>query len=401
MKILVLNCGSSSIRYRLFEMPGGSVLAWGLVQRIGNSSSEINHCAAGKRLSRSLPVADHAAGLQIVVDMLSKGGAAALEHAGEIEAVGHRVVHGGEKFTQTVLIDDEVMEAIEDHVELAPLHNPPNLAGIRVAQDLLPGVPQVAVFDTAFHQSIPRHAYLYALPMDLYRKERIRRYGFHGTSHRYVSMRAAEILKKGPEDANLITCHLGNGASITAVAAGRSVDTSMGFTPLEGLVMGTRCGDIDPAIALHLAQVRKMSPAEIDNLLNKKSGLLGLSGRSNDVRELLRLMERGHQDAATALEIFCYRIHKYIGAYLAVLNRADALVFTAGIGENSPWVRRNACKGLERFGIRIDEIRNKAAVGCESDISADGAEIRVLVVPTNEEKLIAMDAYALTQPQYG
>jgi acetate kinase len=310
-------------------------------------------------------------------------------------------VHGGEKFTQTVLINDEVMEAIEDHVELAPLHNPPNLAGIRVAQGLLPGVPQVAVFDTAFHQSIPRHAFLYALPMDLYRKERIRRYGFHGTSHRYVSMRAAEILRKAPEDANLITCHLGNGASITAVAAGRSVDTSMGFTPLEGLVMGTRCGDIDPAIALHLAQARKMSPTEIDNLLNKQSGLLGLSGRSNDVRELLRLMERGHKDAATALEIFCYRIHKYIGAYLAVLGRADALVFTAGIGENSPWVRRNASKGLERFGIRIDETRNKAAVGCESDISADGAEIRVLVVPTNEEKLIAMDAYALTQPQYG
>jgi len=398
MKILVLNCGSSSIKYRLFEMPEASVAAWGEVQRIGDSSAEVDHCSAGRRVTRPMLIPDHAAGLHIIIDLLTKEEAACLQDIDQIEAVGHRVVHGGERIAEAVLIDNDVIDAIEDHIELAPLHNPPNLTGIHVAQQVFPKVPQVAVFDTAFHQTIPPHAYLYALPMDLYRKGRIRRYGFHGISHRYVAGRAMDILGKLPEEANLITCHLGNGASITAIAGGRSVDTSMGFTPLEGLVMGTRCGDLDPAIPLYLSETRKMSLADIDNLMNEESGLLGLSGRSNDVRELLRLNEAGHKDSTLALEIFCYRIRKYIGAYLAVLGRADALVFTAGIGENSPWVRQRVCEeGLQALGIRIDATQNAAAVGREQEISGDGTKVRVLVIPTNEEKLIAMDTYAVAQ----
>jgi acetate kinase len=397
VKILVLNCGSSSIKYQLFEMPEGVVLAWGIVQQIGELSGRIDHHGAGKNIKHAMPIPDHTVGLRNVVDLLSKGEAAPLKDVTQIGAVGHRVVHGGEKFTETVIINDEVVDAIEDHIELAPLHNSPNLMGIRVAREILPQVSQVAVFDTAFHQTIPRRAYLYALPMNLYRKERIRRYGFHGTSHRYVSARASEILGKALENTNLITCHLGNGSSITAVAGGRSVDTSMGLTPLEGLVMGTRCGDIDPAILLHLSRVQKLSLSDIDRLLNKQSGLLGLSGKSNDVRELLQLTEAGHKDAAIAMEIFCYRLRKYIGAYLAVLGRTDALVFTAGIGENSPWVRQHTCEGLERLGIGIDEKRNAAASQSERDITAEGMDVRVLVIPTNEEKLIAMDTYALTR----
>ena len=397
MKILVVNCGSSSVKYQLFGMPGTEVLAKGLVQRIGDPNAALEQRAGGSKIQLAEPVADHRVALLKVVELLTKGDNAPLTDVAEIGAVGHRVVHGGEHFTETVLIDDQVVAAIEAHVTLAPLHNPPNLLGIHAARELLPAVPQVAVFDTAFHQTMPRHAYLYALPRQLYQEGRVRRYGFHGTSHRYVTGRAAACLNRPTNQVNLITCHLGNGASIAAIENGRSVDTSMGLTPLEGLVMGTRCGDIDPAVIFHLARVQQMSVDQIDRLLNKQSGLLGVSGQSNDVRELLRLAGTGNDDAALALELFCYRIKKYIGAYLAALGRLDAVVFTAGIGENAPFVRERSCAGLEPLGISVDPAKNQAAIGKEADLSAAGARIRVLVIPTDEERLIALDTYALTQ----
>lgn len=399
MKVLVLNCGSSSIKYQVFGMPEAKVLARGLVQRIGEPEGGIEQWVdgAGTGTSLSTKIPDHEYGLQLAIKLLTEGKGAPLAHVSEISAVGHRVVHGGERFTETVLIDEEVMKAIEAHAELAPLHNPPNLLGIRVALKLLPRAPQVAVFDTAFHQSMPAYAYRYALPEELYTDGRIRRYGFHGTSHRYVAMRAAALLGKDPSGVNLISCHLGNGCSITAIAAGNSVDTSMGLTPLEGLVMGTRSGDIDPAIIFHLARVQGRSFDDIDRLLNKKSGLLGLSGSSNDVRELLRLTKKKDEKCRIALDVFCYRLKKYIGAYCAVLGSVDALIFTAGIGENSPHIRSQACSGLKGFGIAIDPAKNESAIGRESDISPDGMPTRVLVIPTKEEMLIAQDTYAVTQ----
>jgi acetate kinase len=397
VKILVLNCGSSSIKYQVFALPEGRVLAKGLVERIGQAHGSIEQQADGHEERRSLPIADHTAGLKLAVELLCHGEDAPLADVSEIGAVGHRVVHGGEHFTKTVRIDAKVIEAIEAHVELAPLHNPPNLMGIRVAMELLPQVPQVAVFDTAFHQTMPKHAYLYAIPRTLYREARIRRYGFHGTSHRYVAARAAELIERDLDQTNLITCHLGNGSSVAAVRQGRSVDTSMGLTPLEGLVMGTRSGDIDPAIIFHLERVKGLQVDAIDRLLNKESGLLGLSQKSNDVRELLGLRDKGDADAALALDVFCYRLKKYVGAYLAALGRVDALVFTAGIGENSPFVREHVVEGLAGLGLAIDADKNAAALGVEADITAEGMTTRVLVVPTNEEKLIALDTYTLAK----
>jgi acetate kinase len=395
VKILVLNCGSSSIKYQLFEMPAGDVLAKGLVQRIGEADGEIRQEGPAGTVRRTEHVPDHAVGLRRAIALLTEGDAAPLADVAEIGAVGHRVVHGGERFTGTVRIDDEVVEALEDYIELAPLHNPPNLLGIRVARELLPGVPQVGVFDTAFHQTMPPHAYLYALPRALYREARIRRYGFHGTSHRYVAERAAVILGKDFAETNAITCHLGNGGSVTAVRGGSSVDTSMGFTPLEGLVMGTRCGDLDPAIVLYLISHRGMAPEAVDRLLNKESGLLGLSGKSNDVRELVTLRDAGDADAALALDVFAYRIRKYVGAYLAVLGRVDAIVFTGGIGEHQPSLRAAALSGMERLGIELDPDRNRAAAGREARIGRDGSPVEVLVIPTDEERAIAKDTYAL------
>ena len=395
MKVLVLNCGSSSIKYQVFVMPEGKVIAKGLVQRIGESEGGIEQSAGGSKQVLALNIPDHEFGLQQAVKLLTEGDKAPLDDVSEIGAVGHRVVHGGERFTETVRIDDEVIKAIEAHAELAPLHNPPNLQGIRVALKMLPDAPQVAVFDTAFHQTMPPRSYRYALPDHLYRESGMRRYGFHGTSFRYVAMRAAAMLEVSPLEANLIACHLGNGCSIAAIAGGKSVDTSMGFTPLEGLVMGTRSGDIDPGIVFHLGRVQKLSMDEINRLLNKQSGLLGISEKSNDVRELLKLVEGGDKKADLALDVFCYRLKKYIGAYYAVLGKVDAVVFTAGIGENSPEVRSRACAGLECLGIGLDKAKNQSAAGRESDITAPGMRTRVLVVPTNEEKLIAMDTYAL------
>ncbi len=401
MKILVLNCGSSSIKYQVFVQPEGEVIAKGLVERIGEPEGSIEQRADGSIRTVEMEIPSHEFGLQKAVELLTQGDDAPLGDVSDIGAVGHRVVHGGERFTETALIDDEVVAAIEAHVEHAPLHNPPNLLGIRVARKMLPDAPQVAVFDTAFHQSVPPHAYRYALPERLYRDGGIRRYGFHGTSYRYVSMRAAAMLGIEESKANMIICHLGNGSSIVAVAKGKSVDTSMGLTPLEGLVMGTRCGDIDPGIVFHLGRVQRLSVDEVDGLLNKRSGLLGLSGSSNDVRELLEREEGGDAAAGLALDVFCYRLKKYIGAYYAVLGRVDALVFTAGIGENSPEIRGRTCQGLEPLGIGVDPSKNEEGSGAESDLTADGMRTRVLVVPTNEEKLIAMDTYAIAMKVRG
>jgi acetate kinase len=395
VKVLVVNCGSSSIKFKLYAMPEGEVLVKGLVQRIGEPEGEIALSSPSGSVTIEERVPYHAAGLRRAMELLATSDATPLSSIEEIDAVGHRVVHGGERFTGTVRIDDDVVEALEDHVELAPLHNPPNILGIRVVRELLPDVPQVAVFDTAFHQTMPPRAYLYALPREMHTELRIRRYGFHGTSHRYVAQRAAEMLGRDPADTNVITCHLGNGASIAAVRGGESVDTSMGFTPLEGLVMGTRCGDIDPAIVLYLANGPGKTLKEIDRLLNKQSGLLGLSGKSNDVRELQRLREAGDEDAAVALDVFAYRIRKYVGAYLAVLGRVDAIVFTAGVGEHQTAIRAAALEGLEPLGIALDPAKNEAAVGVEAAIGAEGSKVEVLVVPTDEEGMIARDTYAL------
>ncbi|MEK7704996.1 MAG: acetate kinase [Myxococcota bacterium] len=395
MQVLVLNCGSSSIKYQLFAMPKGEVLARGLVERIGEAQGEISQQNDGKKVRYSEAFADHTVALHRAVELLTHGETAPLRDVADIGAVGHRVVHGGEQFTTTVRIDEEVVAALEAHVSLAPLHNPPNLLGIRVARELLPKAVQVAVFDTAFHQTMPEHAYLYALPQALYREAGIRRYGFHGTSHRFVASAAAHMLGKPLEKTNLITCHLGNGSSVAAIRGGASVDTSMGLTPLEGLVMGTRAGDMDPAIIFHLVRQEKMTIDEIDKLLNKKSGLLGLSGVSNDVRELLVRRAEGDKSAALALQIFAYRLRKYIGSYLAVLGEVDAVVFTAGIGENAAAVRADVVRGLEPLGISIDPEKNERAIGVGADISSPKARTRVLVVPTNEEKLIAQDTYEL------
>jgi len=393
MKILVINSGSSSIKFELYQMPEKRVEATGLLQRIGEGASALKYEIGGAEETITRPVKDHAEGLKMIMEALTDRQRGGLKDISEIGAVGHRVVHGGEAFAETALITDEVVKAIEDHVELAPLHNPPNLLGIRVARELLPAVPQVAVFDTSFHHTIPEYAFTYAVPYELYKENRVRRYGFHGTSHRYVAARAAAMMGKRVWEVNLITCHLGNGCSMAAILGGRSVDTSMGLTPLEGLVMGTRSGDIDPALIAYLERVKKLTVSEIDTLLNKKSGLLGLSGLSNDVRSVLKAEAEGNPRARLALDIYCYRIRKYLGAYTAVLGRVSAVVFTAGVGENSPVIRRRVLEGLEPLGYELDLAKNHEAVGTEMDIASAASPIRILAVPTNEELLIAEDTY--------
>jgi acetate kinase len=403
-KVLVLNCGSSSIKYQLYAMPEGEVLAKGLVERIGDELGAYRHNDAGGKRRADVAVPDHKEGLNVLVKLLTGGERPAVKQLSEIAAVGHRVVHGGEGFTGSVVITAEVKKTIEEYYDLAPLHNPPNLTGIRAAEEMLPGVPQVACFDTAFHATLPRTAYLYALPYELYEKYRVRRYGFHGTSHRYVARRCAEIMGKHKYDLNAITCHLGNGCSMAAVAAGRSVDTSMGLTPLEGLVMGTRSGDIDPAIIFYLAEKPEFQDLEVINrACNKKSGLLGVSGVSNDVRELLAAAGEGSERAELALDIFAYRIRKYIGAYAAALPKLDAVIFTGGIGENAAPVRAKICEGLgANLGVELDSVRNGSTVGgAEGDISAEASSIRLMVIPTNEEKAIAADTYKMTVGRKG
>ncbi len=359
MLILVLNSGSSSVKYQLYRMPKEICLAKGMVEKIGQSKKVPNHQAAVKLVIRNL---------LNCCQGISKD---------EIKAVGHRVVHGGEKFKQSTVINKEVIRAIKKYSKQAPLHNPPNLAGIYACGQLMPQIVQVAAFDTAFHQSMPIYAYLYGLPYDSYKRYGIRRYGFHGTSHRYVAQKASKILRRPLKYLKIITCHLGNGCSITAVDKGKSIDTSMGFTPQEGLLMGTRCGDIDPAAVLYLMKRRRLNIAQTDELLNKSSGLLGLSGKSSDMRDILKLTRAGNQRAKVALEVFIYRIKKYIGAYISAMNGCHAVVFTAGIGENSPFVRRKICQGISSL---IDKFKT-----------------RILVIPTNEELMIARDTYRLVK----
>lgn len=396
MKVLVVNCGSSSIKYQLFEMPEKRVISKGLVERIGESNAALEHHDGDEVRRSEVEISDHEEGMALILQTLT-GNEGVLEHAEEIGAIGHRVVHGGEEFTGSVLITPEVIASIERFADLAPLHNPPNLTGIRAAVNALPEVPQVACFDTAFHATIPEVAYTYALPYQLYEKFGIRRYGFHGTSHRYVARRAAELLEIDKHAINCITVHLGNGCSMTAVKAGRSIDTSMGLTPLEGLVMGTRTGDFDPAILFYLAD-RGYDMASLNKLCNKQSGLLGISGESNDMRTLLERSEQGDERSRLAIDIFCYRIKKYIGMYMAVLGRVDAIVFTGGIGENAAAVRAGACSDLEALGIVLDaELNEKTIRRRQGAVSTPDSSTAVLVVPTDEEAAIADDTYRLTR----
>lgn len=402
-KILVINSGSSSLKCSLFLFPEPEAesnkppeaVASGGVERIGEGKSLLSLDTDAGSVEHPCEAADHAQALESLLNTLVAE-TESLESLDEIAAVGHRVVHGGEKISKSVAVDQEVIDAIEDNATLAPLHNPPNLTGLRAAMERLPGRLQAAVFDTAFHQSMPPSAYLYALPYNLYEKHDIRRYGFHGTSHRYVAERAAAILGREPRECNLITLHLGNGCSAAAVQKGKSVDTTMGLTPLEGLVMGTRCGDIDPSLPFLFTDMLGMEPQEVYELLNRQSGLVGLSGVSNDMREIISAAESGGENAEraqNAMDVFCYRVKKYIGAYWASLGELDAVVFTAGIGENCPQVRRKACEGMESMGLRLDERKNEEAVGVEATISADESDVALLVVPTDEELKIATDTY--------
>ncbi len=393
MNILVINCGSSSIKYQLINREKRKVLAKGLLEKIGETNSSQVHCIGGKIIKKQDEVANYEEGLKSILALSLDEKKGAIKDASEISAVGHRVVHGGENFFHSVLIDDEIIKAIKSYDSLAPLHNPPNLAGIEAVENVLPNVPQVAVFDTAFHQTLPEKAFLYALPYQYYEKYKIRRYGFHGTSHRYIAKRTAEFLKKPLKELKIITCHLGNGCSITAINEGKSIDTSMGFTPLEGLVMGTRCGDVDAAAVLFLMEKENFTTAQMDNLLNKQSGLLGISGISNDSREVEKWAAKGNQRAKLASEVFTYRIKKYIGAYSAVLGGLDALIFSAGIGENDADIRNKICQGLEFFGVYLDRKKNRARSKASRFISTEKSPVKVLVIPTNEEEMIAEEAW--------
>lgn len=404
MKVLVLNSGSSSLKFQLLETDAASAaagtdraLAKGLVDNIG-STAVVRYEPLGKPPMReSGEILEHKIAVARSLDLLTRPEGGVIRDRSEIEAVGHRIVHGGEQFKTSVLIDDEVLRGIEDCFDMAPLHNPPNVRGYRAARDLLPGLPQVAVFDTSFHQTMPAEAFLYGLPHILYQRHGVRRYGFHGTSHRYVSARLTALLGRPADDPDLrlITCHLGNGCSITAIRGGRSLDTSMGFTPLEGLLMGSRSGDLDPAIILHIMGKEELSTLEASALLNKHSGLLGISGLSNDMRKLLEAEAAGNDRAKLAVDVFCYRLKKYIAAYVGVLGGIDAVAFAGGIGENAAAVRARSLLGLEVMGLRLDEARNQAARGVEAEISPEGATARVFVVPTDEELLIARDTYRI------
>lgn len=395
MKILVINTGSSSLKYQLIDMKDESVLAKGLCDRIGIDNSYIKHTKTGMdAVLINKDMSDHQAAIKEVIKALTDEKMGVIKDMSEIKAVGHRVVHGGEKFHASVVIDANVMKAIRDCIELAPLHNPPNITGIEACQNVMPETPMIAVFDTAFHQTMPKHAYLYALPYEIYEKYGVRKYGFHGTSHKYVAQRAAAMLKKPIEELNLISCHLGNGASICAIKKGKSVETSMGFTPLAGLAMGTRSGTIDPAVISFLMEKEKMSVKDINDYLNKKSGVLGISGVSSDFRDIHVAADEGNERAQLAIDIFCYRAKKYIGEYAAVIDGADAVIFTAGIGENNPIVRRGILTGMDYMGINIDWEKNEVR-GKELDISTPDAKVRTLVIPTNEELAIARETMTL------
>jgi len=398
--ILVLNCGSSSLKYEVFRMPDKISMGKGIVERIGEKLGKIKQSGDRGEMAFDHVVPNHKVAMTLVAKCITDPEKGILKDIGEIAGVGHRVVHGGDKYASSVIIDKDVVEAVEKFSELAPLHNPPNLMGIREATEILPKVRQVAVFDTAFHQTMPPSAYLYGLPREFFDKYKIRRYGFHGTSHRYVAARAVDLAKRSPDNTNVITCHLGNGASITAIENGRSIDTSMGFTPLEGVIMGTRSGDIDPAILSYLEE-RGYSFKELNSIMNKKSGLLGLSGISNDLRDLEAAVEKGHKNAQEALDVYAYRIRKYIGAYSACLVKVDILVFTGGIGQFGVRMRERICHRLENIGIFMDYELNKTVASKEGIISSNYSPTTILVVPTNEELQIAMDTYDLIFTQGG
>ena len=395
MNVLVINAGSSSLKYQLMDPQTKEVLAKGLCERIG-IDGRLTHKvpATDGKYEFDIPMPTHSEAIQAVLDALTSPDHGVIKSMSEIDAVGHRVVHGGEQFSSSVLIDDNVMQAIRDCVPLAPLHNPANITGIEACQKVMPGVPMVAVFDTAFHQTMPKSHYLYGIPYEYYEKYKIRRYGFHGTSHKYVSQQAALMLGRPLEELRLVTCHLGNGSSICAISRGKSIDTSMGFTPLDGLPMGTRAGNVDPAIIEFLMEHEKLSAGEVIDILNKKSGMLGISGVSSDFRDLDTAIEDGNEQAALAKDMFNISVKKMIGSYIAEMGGVDAIIFTAGVGENDRSVRWDICENMEYLGVKIDPEKNKYR-GKQMDISIDWARVRVLVIPTNEELMIAQDTAAI------
>ena len=396
MNVLVINCGSSSLKYQLINMENENVLAKGLAERIG-LDGVVKHEAVGKEeVKRDEKLNDHKDAIKVVLNLLVDEKVGAIDSLEEIDVVGHRVVHGGEKFAGSVIINDEVIEAMEECVDLAPLHNPPNITGIKACQELMPNVKMTGVFDTAFHQTMSKKAYIYPLPYELYEELGVRKYGFHGTSHKYVAHRVAELIGEDIEDLKIITCHLGNGASATAIRNGKSVDTSMGLTPLEGLAMGTRSGSIDPAIITFLMNKKNMTIQEVDELLNKKSGVLGISGVSNDFRDIEEAANQGNERAKLALDKFYYIVRKYIGKYAAAMGGIDVLVFTAGLGENSIVARKEICEDLEFLGIEIDDERNNVR-GKEQLISKNNKKVKVYVIPTNEELMIAREAVEILE----
>ncbi len=401
MKILVINAGSSSIKYQLIDMTDETLLAKGQCDRIGIEGGNFKHVNIAKDITHKIdvPIADHGAGIKMIVEALTNPEYGVIQSMSEINAVGHRVVHGGEKFSGSVIINEDIIEAIKECSELSPLHNPANLTGIRACTEIMGDIPQVGVFDTGFHQTMPDYAYLYAIPYEYYEKYKLRRYGFHGTSHRYVTARAAAMLGKKPEDINIVTCHLGNGSSITAVKGGKSFDTTMGVTPLDGLMMGTRSGSIDPAIIPFLMEKEGMSAKDIDTMLNKKSGILGISQVTSDNRDIEQGAKAGNVRYQLIESMLCHQITKYIGGYAAAMGGIDAIVFTGGIGENNPQYRTRVGKNLEFMGVKIDEDINAKAfrTSVEYDISSDEAKVRMLVIPTNEELMIARDTYELVK----
>ena len=401
MNVLVINCGSSSAKYRLMATGDGSVIARGFIDRVGFDDSVFSHTAIGRRTStQTLSAAHHTEAIKIILNALSAGKTAVLGGLDDIGAVGHRFVNGGNRFHESVIVNERILEELRALSNLAPLHNPANLLGIEACRSEMPDTPQVAVFDTAFHAHLPPKAYMYPLPYNYYETHGIRRYGFHGTSHFYVSNRAAVLLGLPVDELRIITCHLGNGCSIDAVRGGHAVDTSMGLTPLEGLMMGTRTGDIDAAVPLHIMRLENMKPEEMDAVLNKKSGLLGISGVSSDMREVEHAARTGNERATLALDMYCYRIKKYIAAYAGILCGCDALVFTAGIGEHSPTVRRKSCEGLSFMGIELDAEKNERTVGGEADISSANSPSKIFVIPTNEEIVIAREAERLVSQSF-
>ncbi len=391
MKVLVINCGSSSLKYQVLDMDGEILMAKGLVERIGLDGSAIKHEKVGQdKFVNETPMKDHKEAIKQVLDVIVDQEHGVLKSMAEIGAVGHRVVHAGEKYASSVTITEDVIKALEECVELAPLHNPPNLLGINACKELMPDIPMVGVFDTAFHQTMPPESYIYAIPYDYYTKYGIRRYGFHGTSHKYVAQRASEILNVDIKDLKIITCHLGNGASLSAIKRGKCIDTSMGFTPLEGLVMGTRCGDLDPAIVSYIREKENLPFGQVNEILNKKSGVLGISGVSSDFRDLEDAAAEGNERAQLALKVFSHRVRFYIGAYIAEMNGVDAIVFTAGLGENSINMRDIICNDLGNLGVKLDLVKNRIR-GKEAIISRDDSPVKVILIPTNEELMIARD----------